>query len=271
MSQTIKVLKEFKKKKNFKTLKEFHTYLVKRGFTPNYQHFAKIIAEQVNVTAEIIYQLNLAIPDISDELTLAYCQDIFPNKKYLFKTQLGTSHSKKEEELTDVKQDIRAVKSSELTQYQISILSSKKENYFLFLICTMARTPINEQEIKLVWPDVKIKSVIKDLTETGLIIQTTEGIQTYNTEIRFPAKNNQNKDSYQLFDLWDIEFAKTFQLSSIVSKNFLRRISPRYFHLIQGQIQLLLETLKVSDESELKYNTEVIQLNINLSQGQLPG
>ena len=51
----------------------------------------------------------------------------------------------------------------------------------------------------------------------------------------------------------------------------LRRISPRYLGLINGQIQLLIESLRISDESETKYNSEVVQLSISLFQGKLPG
>ena len=96
-------------------------------------------------------------------------------------------------------------------------------------------------------------------------------MQTFNTEIKFPPKSKFNDKLYRIFDQWDVEFATAINMDLLVSKTLLRRISPRYLGLINSQIQILIESLKLSDESETKYNSEVIQLSMSLYQGKLPG
>lgn len=275
MSQTLKVLNDFKKKTQFKSLKELHTYLVHRGFSANYQHFAKILKGQVTPTTDIIGQLNLALPDLSDELTMAHCKDLFPQKSYLFESKISNKpnapEKKVEKESEDLRQNLKSAKVSLLSEAQIATLSKKKQNYFLFLVCTMARKPILISEINQLMGEKVSQTVLSDLLGAGIILKTESGYQTFNTEIKFPPKSKFNESVYKILDQWDLEFTSVMNMELLVSKTLLRRISPRYLGLIQGQIQLLIETLRISDESETKYNSEVIQLNISLFQGKLPG
>lgn len=275
MSQTLKVLNDFKKKTQFKSLKEFHTYLVHRGFSANYQHFAKILKGQATPTTDIIGQLNLALPDLSDELTMAHCKDLFPQKSYLFESKIPSKpnapEKNTENESEDLRQNLKSAKVSLLSEAQIATLSKKKQNYFLFLVCTMARKPILISEINQLMGEKVSQSVLSDLLGAGIILKTESGYQTFNTEIKFPPKSKFNESVYKILDQWDLEFTSVMNMELLISKTLLRRISPRYLGLIQGQIQLLIETLRISDESETKYNSEVIQLNISLFQGKLPG
>jgi len=275
MSHTLKVLTHFKKSTNFKSLKEFHSYLIQRGFTANYQHFAKILKGQAAPTVDIMGQFSLALPDLSDELTIAYCKDLFPQKDYLFQSgPLQKSDSpinKTENDIGDLRQNLRSAKVSVLSEAQIATLCKNKENYFLFLACTMARKPILISEINLLMGEKVTKSAVSNLIEAGIIIKTEAGYQTFNTEIKFPPKSKFNENFYTTLDQWDSEFTTVMNMDLLISKTLLRRISPRYLGLINGQIQLLLESLRLSDESETKYNSEVVQLSISLFQGKLPG
>lgn len=275
MSNTLKVLDNFKREMNFRSLREFHTYLSQRGFSANYQHFAKIIKGTTTLSMDILEQLNLAAPELSDQLTLAYCKDLFPKKDYLFQAQLPSVTNQPpdptESDSTDLRQNLKTTKASHLSESQISILCKKKENYFVFLLCTMARKPILITEINQLMSDQVTKSVILNLVESGIILKTKAGYQTFNTEIKFPPKSKFNEKFYRTLDQWDLEFSTVMNMNSLVTKTMLRRISPRYLGLITSQIQLLIESLRISDESETKYNSEVVQLNISLFQGKLPG
>jgi hypothetical protein len=275
MNNTLKVLTKFKQSMKFGSLKEFHSYILKRGFTANYQHFAKILKGQATPTTDIIRQFNLAMPEFADDLTIAYCQDMFPQKEYLFhkqsKQKSDVSTTPTENHLGDLRQNVRSTKSSVLSEYQIATLCKNKENYFLFLICTMARKPILISELILLMGDKSTESAISDLVDSGIILSSPSGYQTFNTEIKFPAKSKFNENNYKKLDKWDLEFTSVMNMDLLVSKTLLRRVSPRYLGLINGQIQLLLESLRLSDESETKYNSEVVQLSISLFQGKLPG
>jgi hypothetical protein len=275
MSQALKVLNDFKKRTQFKSLKEFHAYLVHRGFSANYQHFAKILNGQATPTTDIIGQLNLALPDLSDELTMAHCKDLFPQKSYMFESKMpqkmNATINNVDNEPEDLRQNLKAAKVSVLNESQIATLSHAKQNYFLFLVCTMARKPILISEINELMGEKVTKAALSSLLEAGIILKTESGYQTFNTEIKFPAKSKFNESIYKILDQWDLEFTTVMNMEMLISKTLLRRISPRYLGLIQGQIQLLIETLRISDESETKYNSEVIQLSISLFQGKLPG
>lgn len=275
MNHTLKVLTKFKQSMNFNSLKEFHAYLVERGFTANYQHFAKILKGQTAPSVDILGQFNLALPDFSDELTIAYCKDLFPQKDYLFQSQTPEKTdlpvNKTENDIGDLRQNVRSIKASVLSEVQIAALCKNRENYFLFLVCTMARKPILISEINLLMEDKVTKSAISDLSDNGIILKSTSGYQTFNTEIKFPPRTKFNEKLYSKLDEWDLEFTTAMNMDLLVSKTLLRRISPRYLGLISGQIQLLIESLRLSDESETKYNSEVVQLSISLYQGKLPG
>lgn len=273
MNNTLKVLTKYKQSMKFGSLKEFHSYILKRGFTANYQHFAKILKGQATPTIDIIGQFSLALPEFADELTIAYCKDMFPQKEYLFhqQTEQKTDVMTTENNLGDLRQNLRSTKSSVLSEHQIATLCKNKENYFLFLICTMARKPILISELTLLMGDKTTESAISDLVESGIILSSPNGYQTFNTEIKFPAKSKFNENNYKKLDKWDLEFTSVMNMDLLVSKTLLRRVSPRYLGLINGQIQLLLESLRLSDESETKYNSEVVQLSISLFQGKLPG
>ncbi len=135
----------------------------------------------------------------------------------------------------------------------------------------MARKPILVSELYRLLGDQNAERSASGLIESGIIIKTKEGLQTFNTEIKFPPKSKFNDKLYRIFDQWDVEFATAINMDLLVSKTLLRRISPRYLGLINSQIQILIESLKLSDESETKYNSEVIQLSMSLYQGKLPG
>lgn len=273
MKLVIQILKSAQEIQGMKSLKEFHAFLAKKGFTSNYQHFAKIMNGQIAISKIVVDQFCLALPEYEDQIVVYYCAELFPKQKHLFDlSSLAQKHLQNSiDETIAKKQDVNYNRKSELTQLQISEIAKSKFHYFLFLMMIMARRPLLEKELSDFFEAKQLSTSISKLIQTGVVLKTSQGLEPFNTEVQFPSKSDLNKDFYVLFDKWDEEFARFCQFQPITEKLLLRRISPRYLNLIQSQLQTLIETIKISDESEIKYNTEVIQLNLNLFKGHLPG
>lgn len=111
---------------------------------------------------------------------------------------------------------------------------------------------------------------LKDLQSSKLIILENEKIRARDTEYRFP-KEQTLQETYALFDSWDVEFATDFNFQTYLNKMMTRRISPRYLGVINKHIEALTDLIRLSDESDKSYNTEVLHIHIKLQKGELPG
>ena len=134
---------------------------------------------------------------------------------------------------------------------------------------TLARRPLEQKDLENF---KSFKKAIIALKAENILIQSGETIQAASTEFAFPkAETTALIKYYETFDLWDKEFEKKFSLETLVNKMMIRRISPRYLGLIQKQIEVLVDILRISDESDIRHNNQVIQLQINLCKGEIPG
>jgi hypothetical protein len=61
------------------------------------------------------------------------------------------------------------------------------------------------------------------------------------------------------------------KFETILTKKIIRRISPRYFGLLRNHFELIFESVKASDEIDIRHNSDVVQLAVSLSKGKLPG
>jgi hypothetical protein len=60
-------------------------------------------------------------------------------------------------------------------------------------------------------------------------------------------------------------------LDLLVNKMIIRRVSGRYLVIIRKQLEVLFELVKSSDETDIRFNDQVLQLKVALRQGKLPG
>jgi len=156
-----------------------------------------------------------------------------------------------------------------LTEKQVHTLAMNKDNYHLFLMMTLARKPLEQKDLENF---KSFKKSIAALKAEQILVSTNDSIQAASTEFVFPkAETETLKKYYETFVLWDKEFEKKFSLETLVNKMMIRRISPRYLGLIQKQIEVLVDILRISDESDVRHNNQVIQLQINLCKGEIPG
>lgn len=261
------VLIRVRLEKGYKTSKSFFNHLKSRGLECNYQYFVKIEKNISFPSALIVNQIAKALPAQSgQEVVLAFCSNQFHSFDYLFKNGANSQTQISE------KKEIPSLKiqgQKELSIKQVNTLYKRKENYFLFLLLTLSRAPIELSEVK------KFKGLgrsIKDLVESEMALVEEDKITSTSTEFRFPKDSDRELSSiYNAFDDWDVEFSYQFNFDKMMNKMMIRRISPRYMSVIEKQIEALTDLVRLSDESDQKYNNDVLHLQIRMSKGEIPG
>lgn len=250
----------------YKTAKDFFNYLKGRGLECNYQHFVKIEKNICLPSNILVNQMVNALPkEKAEQLIHAFGQTIFPQYGYLFSGgKSNLVHKTKQTEKLKITSGQKI-----LTNKQVSSLARRKENYYLFLILTLSRTPIAVEELKSL---KNYKKVIKELEESGIVIVEENHVRSTTSEFKFPKeKDSQLEAMYAQFDLWDIDFSTDFNFETLINKMMTRRISPRYMSVILKQIDGLTDLVRLADESDQAHNTGVIHLHLKVQKGELPG
>jgi hypothetical protein len=265
MSSLGEVLIKIRLEQGHRTSKAFYKYLESRSLECNYQYYVKIEKNLVLPSSNLVNQIAKASDrDNAERLIKAFCSDQFKSFSYMFESNEIAVTSNSPTKNSDSLQGQKT-----LTEKQVHALASNKENYHLFLMMTLARKPLEQKDLENF---KSFKKAIVALKAENILIQNDEAIQAASTEFAFPkAETPALIKYYETFDLWDKEFEKKFSLETLVNKMMIRRISPRYLGLIQKQIEVLVDILRISDESDIRHNNQVIQLQINLCKGEIPG
>ncbi|EPZ49863.1 hypothetical protein M902_0907 [Bacteriovorax sp. BAL6_X] len=257
-------LVKIRKANGYKSAKSFYEVLAKKGLECNYQYFVKIEKGAAFPSSAIVNQIAKCLKTKdANILILSFCRNQFSSFDYLFKED-----NQSDEEVIEV-----ASKAKQGQRYlsvmQINSLAQTKSHYFLFLILTLSRSALKISELKTY--AIK-KSVVNDLIKAEVAFEEDGLIYARSTEFRFPNEVSETiKKAYGKFDDWDMEFGRNFKFQNLVNKMMIRRISPRYLSLIKNQIDSISDIVRLSDESDNRYNNEVLHLHISLNRGQLPG
>ena len=251
---------------NHSTIKSFYNYLNSRGLDCNYQYFVKILNGQTLPTHIIVNQIIKSLNKQQGEALInVYCSVLFQSHKYLFKKKINTSLSLLEPNQLEINQGQKL-----LSILQVSTLAKSKENYFLFLVLTLSRKGLKLDELNKL--NKKFQKAMKELQKVKIAFVESECLFSMSNEFRFPKENSAEIEAcYRMFDQWDATFGEEFNFKNIINKMMTRIISPRYLNLITKQIDLLSDQIRISDEIEGHYNTEVVQLQIKLNSGKVIG
>ncbi len=264
-------LVKIKLEAHFKTSKSFFNYLKSGGLDCNYQYYIKIESGVSFPSSQIINQIAKVLErEYAERIIRAYCMDQFMAFDYLFQNKVIDGFSNAPS-ITHSQHNNNKINQGqrELTLNQVETLKSKKENYFLFLILTLSRYPLDLTELSSY---SKLKKSIPHLVNSSIASLEENILKASSSEFVFPKESeNQLETTYALFDQWDFEFSGQFEFKKYLNKMMIRRISPRYFGVIQKQIDTLTDFVRCSDESDRRHNNEVLHLHISLSKGQLPG
>ncbi len=266
MSTLGDVLIKIRTGRDHRTAKAFYKYLESRSLECNYQYYVKIEKNIVLPSSNLINQMAKALDKNEAELLVkAFCIDQFKSFSYLFEDQsISTVTMNSPKKNSDYLQG-----QKKLTLKQIHALAQHKDHYHLFLMMTLTRKPLDQKDLENFKQFKKSLIVLKN---ENILVQVDNTIMAASTEFAFPKAENQAlAEYYARFDLWDKEFEEKFSLENLINKMMIRRISPRYLSLIQKQIEILTDVVRISDESDIKHNNQVIQLQIRLSKGEIPG
>lgn len=258
-------LVKIRKSSGHKSAKSFYEYLVSKGLECNYQYFVKIEKDGAFPSSVVVNQIAKCLnTEDANTLILSFCRNQFSSFEFLFKDSKAGGSIVEEATSPVINQGQKY-----LSLKQINTLSKTKSHYFLFLILTLSRSALDINELKTY--QIK-KSVVDDLISAEIAFEESGLIYARSSEFRFPNEESEAiSKAYGLYDEWDMEFGQNFKFQNLVNKMMIRRISPRYLNLIKNQIDSISDIVRLSDESDNRYNNEVLHLHISLNRGQLPG
>lgn len=163
-------------------------------------------------------------------------------------------------------------KQKELTPLQIASIAKTKFHYYIFLLLTLAREPINQEVVQKLFGQRNIQSATADLIESKIAYLDHNHVTSFVKEFKFPkAFSGEQKEIYKKFDEWDLSFYREMDFKILLQKMLIRRVSPRFLSIILGQCSALLDLVRASEETDQSYNDEILQLTITMASGNLPG
>ncbi|MDD4974837.1 MAG: hypothetical protein PHY93_10835 [Bacteriovorax sp.] len=267
-------LQMVRKKLGFLSARSFYIDLAKRAdLSFNYSYYMKIEADQLVPSEKVISQLASLLPGTDGDLIVAtYCSLLFPlQMKRLLKTEKEIILPKESNFKKGIsKSHIRSYQM-ELTERQVSIIASTKNHYFLFLILTLSRKGISENELSI-YHFEKMEIALKDLCEGKLVYLENDFYYPSYPEFVFPKPETTSlKKIYDKINAYDLDKNKTFGLSKMKRASFFKRISPRQSEIILMHLELLFQTIRTADELDVSYNTEVLSFDLSCYQGKILG
>jgi len=257
-------LKEIQTLQGHYSAKSFHQELIRGGLECNYPYFMRILQAKLLPSAEIVHQMAKIIKThLVEEMVKAFCQDQVPDYDHLFPVDDLVKLKKKEEPKI-------VLDRKSLTLRQVDVIGRSQLHYHLFVLLTLARTPIELSELKSLIKEAGLQKAIDEMEQGQILIQQNQKIQAAFPDVTFP-KDDSLKELYKKMDEWDLSFGEKFNLTPVIKRMQIRRISWRYLNLIESHLNLVLEMIRSSDELDTKHNDHIIHLQLVLKQGKVPG
>lgn len=257
---------ELRKENGFKSALSFYEYLAERdGVVVNYAQYKKIELGKTSAQPDFVRRISKVFPPQADQLIKAYCADLFPEQESLFKlSQIQVPKIQSSSPLL--------LKQEELTEAQVMLIGQSQVHYGFYMLITIARTPLSMDEIKAVLGAKWTLQILKEFLQGKLIIEVDGKYQARSTERVFPPETSPGlKKVYAQLDQWDLSLASVFKMNRLENRSIIRRVSPRYVPILVKSVDLLLDQLRASDETDESRNEEVVSLFVELRHGRLPG
>ena len=267
-------LKQVRESLGYPSARKFFQFLEDRGGAGfNYSYYMRLEGARTLPSAKAAQKVASRLPEReATSLILAYCASIFPERSGLFERQIAA--------LVPVPSRANALQASsttlsrqdELSGRQIARIASDRQSYFVFLILTLAREPIELSELHAKFGNT-VSEIIQGFLEVGLVrMLSLDKVESLSDEFRFPkAESPTLKEIYNRLDAWDYEFDGELGFNEEMAKMFLRRTSPRQFELIRKHCELIFDLIKTSEEVLPEHNNEVFSLRLKMTRGRLPG
>jgi hypothetical protein len=270
-------LLEIRKELGFPSALSFYQSLEQRtSLEFNYAYYKKMENNEKLPSVKIVHHLMGVLPaSYGEALILAYCQNQFPKHDHLFiKKREQKSQTKKIKPVQSINKKINVthIGQQELTERQVALIASSAEHFYLFSLMTLARRPLSHDELLNFFNEEQLQKIIRDLTNVKLVyIEEDEYCASY-PEYRYPRATTQSlKVLFAKLDEYETTKLQFFNLEKRTRGHFFRRISPRYLELILNNIELLYQTIRMSDDLDSKQNEMVCSLSVRVDAGEIPG
>lgn len=268
-------LREIRENLGFSSARSFYLSLEEKADLDfNYAYFKKIENNEKLPSAKVLHSLASLMPDHHrDQLVLCFCQQQFPQYEHLFADkEKKIEHKDKIPVKKKSTNGGTLIGQKELTERQIAALAKHPHNFFLFSLITLARYKVSKKQLLAFYSKEELESALESLKNVKLLTVEDDNITSSYPEYVYPkAETRSLKDLYLKLDSYESQKLEFFKLQKKNKAHFLRRISPRYIDLLQSNIQLLYQTIRMADEHDVHQNDTVCSLEIRLDCGELPG
>ena len=269
-------LAECRARLGFDSAKAFYRWLEDKGeLNFNYAYYARIESGGAIPSSAVVSKLAMLLEksgqkDEGDALVRSFCSELFPKHEHLFASE-SVAMSSPSAGSSELPAPTKS-KKAELSDRQVACIGASRTHYFVFLLLTLARKPISLEQLRERLQDAKLGVILSEMSACKLILVEGDLVRSLNTDLRFPkAENDATKKIYASMDGWDAEFGSSFGFESLKRKMLLRRISPRFAGMILSHADLIVDLINSSDEINTDYNTDVLQFQMSISRGRLPG
>ncbi len=268
-------LKQVRESLGFTSARKFFQFLEERGGAGfNYSYYMRLEGARTLPSAKAVQKVASRLPEReATSLILAYCASIFPERTGFFERQIAALVPPPSRANALRSPGTTLSRQEELSARQIARIAADRQSYFVFLVLTLAREPIEIAELHARFGGTAVFQVIEGFLEVGLVrMLGPDKVESLSNEFRFPkADTPALKEIYKRLDEWDHEFDGDLGFSEEMAKMFLRRTSPRQFELIRKHCELIFDLIKTSEEVLPEHNNEVFSLRLKVTRGRLPG
>lgn len=268
-------LLEIRKEMGFSSARAFYLNLSeKTDLEFNYAYYKKIENNEKLPSVKIVHHLVALLPKAyGNELVLSFCHTQFPEHGEVFKAENKPARpAKKKADSKKTIVDHTHIGQKELTERQIAVIAKSEFHFYLFSIITLSRRPLKKSELLKFFTEEDLSKATLDLAAVKLVQEDADLLISSYPEYKYPkAYSDSLKKHYALLDEYELKKLSFFQLEKKTRAQFFRRISPRYLDLIVNHIDLLYQTIRMSDDFDANQNETVCALSVRLDSGVIPG
>ena len=164
----------------------------------------------------------------------------------------------------------------DITLTQVTALCKSKFHYYLFMVILVGKKKIIRTDLGKSFKDIMmIDNVVNDLLNAALFKEDGKHVACVSFNVKFPSLKThpQLENYYKQLDLWDLQFPETFKFENLISKVFIKKISPRTVASLQGildkAIQNIGTEIAADYESDVDLESQIVHLQIVLNKGNI--
>ncbi len=120
-----------------------------------------------------------------------------------------------------------------------------------------------------------LDNVVNDLLNSALFKEDGKYVACTSFNVKFPSIKNhpQLEGYYKQLDIWDLQFPETFKFENLISKVYIKKISPRTIVNLQAVLDKAITEIgaEIHKDSDLEsdIDSQIIHLQILFNKGNI--